>query len=35
VELSLTDLRIDYVCSHQEAAETLPTQQARSDECKH
>ncbi|HEY4742716.1 MAG: chromosomal replication initiator protein DnaA [Candidatus Acidiferrales bacterium] len=31
VELSLTDLRIDYLCSDQEAAETLPTQQARLD----
>jgi chromosomal replication initiator protein len=30
-ELSLTDLRIDYLCSDQEAAETLPTQQARLD----
>src|SRR5580658_887919 len=31
VELGLTDLRIDYLCSDQEAAETLPTQQARLD----
>jgi chromosomal replication initiator protein len=31
VELSLTDLRIEYLCSDQEAAETLPTQQARLD----
>jgi len=31
VELSLTDLRVEYLCSDQEAAETLPTQQARLD----
>jgi chromosomal replication initiator protein len=31
VELSLTDLRIEYLCSDQEAADTLPTQQARLD----
>jgi chromosomal replication initiator protein len=31
VELSLTDIRIEYLCSDQEAAEAAPTQQARLD----
>jgi len=31
VELSLTDIRVEYLCSDQEAAENVPSQQARLD----